>query len=105
MPPTPAEARPRPGAAGAALHQICVTHCAYGQGVTGQAGLGIRAASTDDPLLLRFALEFLHGDREELFAGGMTTLQVGLLAVAFASAICLALGIGGRTLQRSQRAL
>jgi phosphatidylglycerol:prolipoprotein diacylglycerol transferase len=53
--------------------------------------------------LLRFALEFLHGDREEIFAGGMTTLQVGLLAVALASAICLALGIGGRTLTRSKK--
>jgi phosphatidylglycerol:prolipoprotein diacylglycerol transferase len=32
--------------------------------------------------LLRFGLEFLHGDREALFLAGMTTLQLGLLASA-----------------------
>ena len=32
--------------------------------------------------LLRFALEFLHGDREAAFLAGMTTLQLGLLGTA-----------------------
>jgi phosphatidylglycerol:prolipoprotein diacylglycerol transferase len=40
--------------------------------------------------LLRFGLEFLHGDREGAFLGGMTTLQLGLLGVVAASAVLLA---------------
>ena len=32
--------------------------------------------------LLRFGLEFLHGDREAAFLAGMTTLQLGLLLAA-----------------------
>jgi phosphatidylglycerol:prolipoprotein diacylglycerol transferase len=45
--------------------------------------------------LLRYGLEYLHGDREPAFAAGMTTLQIGLLGVAAASAVLLARGEGG----------
>src|SRR5262245_58491142 len=40
------------------VHQLYVTHCLYGEGVTPQAGFGVRASSTLDPLLLRFVLEY-----------------------------------------------
>jgi phosphatidylglycerol:prolipoprotein diacylglycerol transferase len=36
--------------------------------------------------LLRFALEFLHGDRDAIVAAGMTWLQIGLLAFGIVSA-------------------
>jgi len=36
--------------------------------------------------LLRFALEFLHGDRDVAVWAGMTALQIGLVAFALASA-------------------
>jgi hypothetical protein len=35
-----------------------VTHCLYDEGVAREAGFGARAASTRDPLLLRFAAEY-----------------------------------------------
>jgi phosphatidylglycerol:prolipoprotein diacylglycerol transferase len=40
--------------------------------------------------LLRFGLEFLHGDREELALAGMTVLQLGLLACALLGLALLA---------------
>lgn len=40
------------------IHQLYVTHCLYDEGVTRQAGFTVRAASTRDPLLLRFAQEY-----------------------------------------------
>jgi hypothetical protein len=39
-------------------HQIYVTHCLHGEGVFRQAGFNVRACSTRDPLLLRFALDY-----------------------------------------------
>jgi phosphatidylglycerol:prolipoprotein diacylglycerol transferase len=39
--------------------------------------------------LLRFGLEFLHGDKEGIFMAGMTTLQLGLLAVGVVCAVLL----------------
>jgi hypothetical protein len=38
--------------------QVYVTHCLYNEGLSRNAGLGVRASSTRDPLLLRFALEY-----------------------------------------------
>ncbi len=40
------------------LEQICITHCLRDEGLYKQAGFTVRAASTFDPLLLRFALEY-----------------------------------------------
>jgi hypothetical protein len=40
------------------LQQIYVTHCLRSEGLSGEAGFAIRASSTLDPLLLRFALEY-----------------------------------------------
>jgi hypothetical protein len=38
--------------------QVYVTHCLYNEGLSRDAGIGVRASSTRDPLLLRFALEY-----------------------------------------------
>jgi phosphatidylglycerol:prolipoprotein diacylglycerol transferase len=46
--------------------------------------------------LLRFGLEFMHGDREALFGAGMTTLQIGLLGFGVVSA-ALYLRAGARS--------
>jgi hypothetical protein len=40
------------------IQQICITHCLREEGVYRQAGFTVRAASTLDPLLLRFAMEY-----------------------------------------------
>lgn len=40
------------------LQQICITHCLREEGIYLQAGFTVRATSTLDPLLLRFALEY-----------------------------------------------
>lgn len=40
------------------IHQICITHCLHDEGVYRQAGFTVRACSTLDPLLIRFALEY-----------------------------------------------
>jgi hypothetical protein len=40
------------------IHQVCVTHCLFGEGLYRQAGFTIRACSTRDQLILRFALEY-----------------------------------------------
>jgi len=48
--------------------------------------------------LLRFGLEFLHGDREELFWAGMTTLQLGLAGFA---ALCAALYVRSLAVRRA----
>src|ERR1700745_1989512 len=42
----------------APAHQLYVTHCLYDEGLSREAGFGVRASSTRDPLLLRFALEY-----------------------------------------------
>jgi hypothetical protein len=52
LPPSPPEAPPAPSP------QICITHCLYDEGLYRQAGFSVRACSTRDPLLLRFALEY-----------------------------------------------
>src|SRR4051812_21821857 len=54
---SPAPPSPRTGAA-AALHQLYVTYCLHGEGVLPGAGLAVRASSTTDPVLLRFAAEY-----------------------------------------------
>ncbi len=38
--------------------QVYVTHCLYNEGLSRDAGIGVRASSTRDPLLMRFALEY-----------------------------------------------
>jgi hypothetical protein len=55
-----APARASAGAGPAPAHQLYVTHCLYDEGLTREAGFGVRASSTRDPLLLRFALEYPH---------------------------------------------
>jgi hypothetical protein len=55
---TPPVERPPAGAAVTPSQQICITHCLYEEGLYRQAGFGVRACSTRDPLLLRFALEY-----------------------------------------------
>jgi hypothetical protein len=55
-----AEPHPRSQPRALAIEQIYITHCLYGEGKFPQAGFNIRAASTDDSLLLRFALEYPH---------------------------------------------
>jgi hypothetical protein len=56
---TPATRLPSPTQAGPApIHQLYVTHCLYDEGMSREAGFGVRAGSTRDPLLLRFALEY-----------------------------------------------
>jgi magnesium transporter len=40
------------------MQQLYVTHCFYDEGLSREAGFGVRAGSTRDPLALRFALEF-----------------------------------------------
>ncbi|HZV08035.1 MAG TPA: magnesium transporter [Gemmataceae bacterium] len=40
------------------IQQICITHCLREEGLYKQAGFTVRATSTLDPLLLRFALEY-----------------------------------------------
>jgi hypothetical protein len=42
----------------APIQQLYVTHCLYDEGLSREAGFGVRASSTRDPLLLRFALEY-----------------------------------------------
>ena len=39
------------------MHQLFITHCLRDEGVYGEAGFTVRAASTLDPLVIRFALE------------------------------------------------
>jgi GTPase-associated protein 1, N-terminal domain type 2 len=55
-----AEPRSLSHARAAGIEQIYITHCLHGQGKFPQSGFNVRAASTDDPLLLRFALEYPH---------------------------------------------
>jgi hypothetical protein len=57
-PATPTVAPSSGSAATALLHQLYVTHCLYDEGLSREAGFGVRAGSTRDPLLLRFALEY-----------------------------------------------
>jgi magnesium transporter len=57
MPPLPADTLTSAGTNARAAEQLYVTHCSYGEGVSGQAGFGVRASSTTDPLLLRCAVE------------------------------------------------
>jgi hypothetical protein len=45
-------------AASSPLQQICITHCLREEGIYRRAGFAIRATSTLDPLLLRFAMEY-----------------------------------------------
>jgi hypothetical protein len=45
-------------AASSLLQQMCITHCLREEGLYRQAGFTIRATSTLDPLLLRYALEY-----------------------------------------------
>jgi hypothetical protein len=40
------------------LEQLYVTHCLYGEGRSRQAGFNVRASSSEDPLILRFAVEY-----------------------------------------------
>lgn len=40
------------------IQQICITHCLHEEGLYRQAGFTVRATSTLDPLLLRFAMEY-----------------------------------------------
>jgi hypothetical protein len=40
------------------IQQIYITHCLYEEGLYRQAGFSVRACSTQEPLLLRFALEY-----------------------------------------------
>jgi hypothetical protein len=51
--PGPAESEAR-----APVHQLYVTHCLYDEGLSREAGFGVRAGSTRDPVLLRFAREY-----------------------------------------------
>jgi|GEM_PF-6044582 len=44
----------------ASIEQIYVTHCLHGEGAHRQAGFNVRACSTQDALLHRFALEYPH---------------------------------------------
>jgi hypothetical protein len=60
MPAAATETHSRIGSALSAAHQICVTHCLHGEGIDRQAGFNIRASSTDDPLLIRFAKSYPH---------------------------------------------
>jgi hypothetical protein len=55
---TATEPRPARIASATSIHQLYVTHCLYDEGVKRKAGFGVRAASTLDPLLLRFAAEY-----------------------------------------------
>lgn len=55
---TVTESRQSSVASADAIHQLFVTHCLYDEGVQRKAGFGVRAASTLDPLLLRFAAEY-----------------------------------------------
>ena len=50
--------------------------------------------------LVRFGLEFLHGDRDPAFWHGMTMFQIGLLA---AGALCMALYLGSAHIWPPQR--
>jgi hypothetical protein len=50
--------RTQPSTNGNSIQRAYITHCLHGEGVYRQAGFNIRAASTRDPLLLRFALEY-----------------------------------------------
>jgi hypothetical protein len=54
---TPAEPQPSQEAP-IPLQQTCITHCLREEGLYKQAGFTVRATSTLDPLLLRFALEY-----------------------------------------------
>jgi GTPase-associated protein 1, N-terminal domain type 2/GTPase-associated protein 1, middle domain len=50
---------PAPEVANAlALEQLYITYCLYGEGIFSEAGFAVRASSTRDPLLLRFAAEY-----------------------------------------------
>jgi hypothetical protein len=55
---TPTKPQPSSRAVPNAIHQICITHCLHDEGVYRQAGFTVRACSTLDPLLIRFALEY-----------------------------------------------
>ena len=54
LPRTRAVAETLPGV----THQLYSTHCLYDEGMTRAAGFAVRASSTRDPLLLRFAHEY-----------------------------------------------
>ena len=54
---TPVKARATRSAS-SSIEQICITHCLHEEGVYRRAGFTVRAASTRDPLLLRFAMEY-----------------------------------------------
>jgi hypothetical protein len=55
---TPTLTQSSSGAGAASIHQVCITHCLHDEGLYRRAGFGVRACSTRDPLLLRFALEY-----------------------------------------------
>src|SRR5262245_32062035 len=53
-PPSP----PARGAAASTIQQVYITHCLHNEGFFPEAGFNVRASSTADPLLLRFAREY-----------------------------------------------
>ncbi|HKI34530.1 MAG TPA: magnesium transporter [Gemmataceae bacterium] len=55
---TPTRLQAEAGAGAMPIDQLYVTHCLYDEGLAREAGFGVRASSTRDPLLLRFALEY-----------------------------------------------
>jgi hypothetical protein len=77
MPPTSTLALPQAEAGPALIQQIYITHCLYNEGLYRQAGFSVRACSTQEPLLLRFAVE---SPPHELPAG----LQGGKVSAAAA---------------------
>ncbi len=55
---SPSPSRLAPPTQDGQIHQLCITHCLYDEGLFRQAGFAPRASSTRDPLLLRFAQEY-----------------------------------------------
>jgi hypothetical protein len=55
---TPTQLRSETAGSLLPAHQIYLTHCLHDEGLYRQAGFTVRASSTHDPLLLRFALEY-----------------------------------------------
>jgi hypothetical protein len=52
------------------VDQLYFTHCLYDEGLSREAGFGVRASSTRDPLLLRFALEYPPYELPAALGGG-----------------------------------
>ncbi len=71
---TPAKPQSSTRTLPAPLQQICITHCLQDEGVYRRAGFTVRASSTLEPLLIRYAMEYPSYEAPVGMAGDKLTV-------------------------------